>query len=192
MLCSTQPSTNTPGTASAAASTAAPWRQRLAAYKHLPQVKPIPAALVPRLGEGLIVVPSPLDVDAVMRRVPAGQLSTVRALAADLAEAHGAQVGCVVTTGIFATLVARAADEAERSGGTAPTPYWRTLKADGSLNPKYPGGVERQMQRLEAEGHVVVQQGRLLRVQDGPGASPAPARARPARGGRRAPDSVLP
>lgn len=172
---------------SVTATGATPWRSKLAAYKHLPQVKPIPPALVARLGEGLMVVPSPRDVDAAMRRVPAGQLSTVRALAADLAEAHGAQVGCVVTTGIFATLVARAADEDERSGETTPTPYWRTLKADGSLNPKYPGGVERQMQRLEAEGHVVVQQGRLLRVQDGPGPSPAPT-----RGGRRAPGSKLP
>ncbi len=164
------------------------WRQKLAAYKHLPQVKPIPEPLRPRLGEGRMLVPSPLDVDAAMRRIPEGRWTTVRALAADLAEAHGADVGCVVTTGIFATLVARAADEAEQAAASedpvgekpAGTPYWRTLKADGSLNPKYPGGVERQMQRLEAEGHVIEQQGRLLRVQDP--AAPVPA-ARKREGG---------
>ena len=145
------------------------WRDRLAAYKHLPQVKPIPEPLQKRLGEGLIVVPSPQEVNAVMRRIPAGQLMTVRAIAAELAAGHSAQAGCVVTTGIFATLVARAADEAEQAGEGLAAPYWRTLKADGSLNPKYPGGAERQMQRLEAEGHVVVQQGRAWRVEGGPG-----------------------
>ena len=40
------------------------------------------------------------------------------------------------------------------------TPYWRTLKAGGELNPKYPGGAEAQKEKLEAEGHTVVQRGR--------------------------------
>ena len=35
------------------------------------------------------------------------------------------------------------------------TPYWRTLKSGGELNPKYPGGVEDQAVRLKDEGHVV-------------------------------------
>ena len=41
-----------------------------------------------------------------------------------------------------------------------PTPYWRTLKADGELNPKYPGGAEAQKAKLEAEGHRIMQRGR--------------------------------
>ena len=40
------------------------------------------------------------------------------------------------------------------------TPYWRTLKANGELNPKYPGGVQAQKARLEAEGHTILQKGR--------------------------------
>lgn len=32
------------------------------------------------------------------------------------------------------------------------TPYWRTIKADGSLNEKYPGGAEAQSARLKEEG----------------------------------------
>ena len=35
------------------------------------------------------------------------------------------------------------------------TPYWRTLKSKGELNQKYPGGVETQTARLEAEGHTI-------------------------------------
>ncbi len=33
------------------------------------------------------------------------------------------------------------------------TPYWRTLKANGELNAKYPNGIEAQKEKLEAEGH---------------------------------------
>ena len=39
-------------------------------------------------------------------------------------------------------------------------PYWRTLKANGELNAKYPGGVEAQKEKLEAEGHTIIQKGR--------------------------------
>ena len=39
-------------------------------------------------------------------------------------------------------------------------PYWRTLKANGELNPKYPGGIEAQRTALEAEGHTIIQKGR--------------------------------
>jgi alkylated DNA nucleotide flippase Atl1 len=36
------------------------------------------------------------------------------------------------------------------------TPYWRTLKAGGALNEKYPGGVAAQAERLESEGHTII------------------------------------
>ena len=35
------------------------------------------------------------------------------------------------------------------------TPYWRTLRSSGELNPKYPGGVEEQAARLQEEGHII-------------------------------------
>lgn len=40
------------------------------------------------------------------------------------------------------------------------TPYWRTLKANGELNEKYPGGAMTQKEKLEAEGHTIIQKGR--------------------------------
>ena len=46
------------------------------------------------------------------------------------------------------------------------TPYWRTLKAKGELNPKFPGGVERHRQLLEAEGHTVIKRGKKYFVAD--------------------------
>lgn len=46
------------------------------------------------------------------------------------------------------------------------TPYWRTLKKDGELNEKYPEGIDGQKQRLESEGHVIIQKGKRLFVKD--------------------------
>ena len=48
------------------------------------------------------------------------------------------------------------------------TPYWRTLKVGGVLNEKFPGGVEAQAKRLEAEGHIIVmdKSGKPKKVKD--------------------------
>lgn len=140
------------------------WREKLADDKDLPRLAPITGAMTRLWGEGTMVVPAPREVDALMRTVPAGQLTTINDLREALAAKHGADVGCPMTTGIFAWIAAHAAEEAEQEGETDVTPYWRTLKGSGELNPKYPGGVERQRRRLEAEGHRVLQKGKNLRV----------------------------
>lgn len=137
------------------------WQQRLASYPHLPEVKPIPPAMRARRGDGTIATPSPQEVEAAMRGVPEGRLATVFGIGEAIAARHGASIGCTVTTAIFARMVAHAAAEAH-SG----TPWWRTLKADGQLNANYPGGIAAQMDRLEAEGHTVVQRGRRCVVED--------------------------
>lgn len=36
----------------------------------------------------------------------------------------------------------------------------KSLEANGELNEKYPGGIEKQKSLLEAEGHTIVQKGR--------------------------------
>jgi hypothetical protein len=49
----------------------------------------------------------------------------------------------------------RVAGEEQRALGLPEselTPWWRVLKKDGFLNPKYPGGTEVQQALLEAEG----------------------------------------
>jgi alkylated DNA nucleotide flippase Atl1 len=61
-----------------------------------------------------------------------------------------------LTTGIFIRIAAEAAEEDARKGKTRITPYWRVVKDDGSLNPKFPGGVKRQAEKLRAEGHRIV------------------------------------
>lgn len=48
------------------------------------------------------------------------------------------------------------------------TPYWRTVKAGGQLNEKYPGGAEAQAVHLTAEGHDIEldKTGKPRRVKD--------------------------
>ena len=106
-------------------------------------------------GSRMLLAP-PLAYDALMRRVPTGKLTTVGELRAHLARESGADFTDPMTAGIFVSIAAWASHQRTEDK----IPYWRTLKAGGELNPKYPGGVEAQRARLEAEGHTVVQRGR--------------------------------
>lgn len=136
------------------------WHDKLTTFKNLPQVKPIPASMRKRLSQGkrgTIAIPSPLEINALIRKIPKRRVATMAQLGAAVAKHHGATVGCTITTGIFAWIAAHAADEAERAGKKKITPYWRALKAGGELNPKYPGGISNLKLRLEREGHVIIQ-----------------------------------
>lgn len=117
-------------------------------------------------GPGTIVIPAPSEVDDIMRAVAKGKLITINQIRAVVALRHGATVGCPITTGIHARIAAGAAGEDEAAGKKRVTPYWRTLKAGGEINPKYPGGLTGQRALLEAEGHRVVARGRRLFVDD--------------------------
>ena len=98
----------------------------------------------------------PMDYDAAMRRVPYGKLTTVGEIRAFFAAQSGADFTEPITAGIFVSIAAWASYQR----GEDETPWWRTLKANGELNPKYPGGAEAQKEKLEAEGHTVIRKGR--------------------------------
>ena len=98
----------------------------------------------------------PMDYDAAMRRVPYGKLTTVGEIRAFFAAQSGADFTEPITAGIFVSIAAWASYQRKEDE----TPWWRTLKANGELNPKYPGGAETQKEKLEAEGHTVLQKGR--------------------------------
>jgi len=116
--------------------------------------------MIGKWGKGTILIPSPKEVDALMKRVPPGRLTTINQLRATLAKKHGATICCPITTGIFAWIAANAAEEAASHGKSKITPYWRTLKEGGQLNPKYPGGIPAVARRLRAEGHRIVKRGK--------------------------------
>lgn len=98
----------------------------------------------------------PLDYDSVMRRVPLGKVITVGDIREYFAAQNNADFTDPITAGIFCSIAAWASFQRKDDK----TPYWRTLKVNGELNPKYPGGVEEQKKLLEAEGFTVITKGR--------------------------------
>jgi hypothetical protein len=141
------------------------WREKLADDKGLPQVTTVDGKRQPQWN-GVMVIPSPRQVDEIMKQVPAGKLTTINDIRTVLAKKHDADFACPMTTGIFAWIAAHAAEESREAGEAPITPYWRTLKNGGELNPKYPGGLEAIRQKLEAEGHRVVERGKRSFVAD--------------------------
>jgi hypothetical protein len=135
------------------------WREKLADSKDLPKVAEIDCTKTKRWGVGTFVIPAPIEVDAAMKKVRRGRLTTINEIRAALAKKHRTTIACPITTGIFAWIAAHAADESENDGASRITPYWRTLKTGGELNPKYPGGIKNLRARLTAEGHRVVKKG---------------------------------
>jgi hypothetical protein len=131
------------------------WQEKLQDSKDLPRVEPITEKMCQKWGSGTVVIPAPLEVDALMRAVPLGKLTTINHIRETLAKKHDATIGCPITTGIFAWIAAHAADEQAFGGEKNITPYWRTLMSGGELNSKYPGGIEEQAARLEEEGHLI-------------------------------------
>ena len=131
------------------------WQEKLLDSKGLPKVEKITDKMSKRWGTGTVVIPAPIEVDEIMRKVPKGKLTTINRIREALARKHSATIGCPITTGIFAWIAAHAAEERAAKGGKKITPYWRTLKSGGELNEKYPGGVEAQAARLREEGHTI-------------------------------------
>jgi alkylated DNA nucleotide flippase Atl1 len=142
------------------------WKEKLTDSKGLPRVEVITERMSARWGTGTLVIPAPVEVDEIMKRVRKGRLITVNEIRNILAKKHGATIGCPITTGIFAMIAAHVAREELEEGKTRVTPYWRTLKSDGEINPKYPGGIEDPKTRLESEGHKVIRKGKKYVVED--------------------------
>src|ERR1041384_6534053 len=142
------------------------WKEKLTDSKDLPKVITIEGKLSKRWGEGTCVIPAPIEVDEIMRGVPKGKLTTIDSIRQKLASKTGATIACPITTGIFAWIAAHAAEESAAQGKKRITPYWRTLKSGGEINPKYPGGVPGVRCHLEAEGHKIIQRGKRFLVDD--------------------------
>lgn len=142
------------------------WQEKLRNNGDLPQLVTLTPQQEKKWGKGKMVIPAPVDVNAVMKRVPSGKLITINKIREKLAKKYHADLACPITTGIFSWIAAHAADEAVKEGKKNTTPYWRTLKAGGVINEKYPGGIEEQALLLEGEGHHVIQKGKKWVVAD--------------------------
>ena len=142
------------------------WKEKLLGKSDLPKVAKITRDKHKKWGVGTYVVPAPREVDQMMKKVPQGKLITINEIRQRLAKKHKATISCPMATGVFAWIAAHAADESLGEGKKRITPYWRTLKTGGELNPKYPGGIENLKDLLEAEGHKVIRKGKKYVVSE--------------------------
>lgn len=143
------------------------FKEKLLGSKDLPKVVKVPDKMNGKWGLRVgdtMLIPAPAEVDEVMKRVPAGKLITIDQIRGLLARKHGTTTSCPLTTGIFVSIAAHAAEEERAEGKKDITPYWRTLKKDGEINSKYPGGLAAQKRLLEKEGHKVVKKGKRFFV----------------------------
>lgn len=136
------------------------YNEKLNSPGDLPKVEDLsgkPEA-VARFGGTRLLVAAPMQYNDIMARVPKGWVTTADRIRTALAAQAGADATCPLTAGIFINICAHASEERGCDG----IPWWRTLKAKGELNEKYPDG---QRVLLEAEGHIVVQKGKRWFVQ---------------------------
>ena len=142
------------------------WKDKLNNDKDLPRIVQIEGRLSKKWGTGTCVIPSPKEVNQLMKKIPKGKLVTINQIRETLAKKHKTTIGCPITTGIFARIAAGAAEETAKEGKKNITPYWRTLKQGGVINEKYPGGVKIQKELLEKEGHKIKQKGKKYVVEN--------------------------
>ena len=150
------------------------WQEKLADKKGLPKILKLEERFpcynaVHKMGAEAgdeVVLVNPSEVVEIMRQIPRGKVETIVEICKSIAKAHGVKGCCSLTTGIFIMTAANAAEEAAKEGKGLGIPYWRTLKAGGFLNEKYPGGVEAHKKLLEEEGFNIRGKGKRLFVDD--------------------------
>ena len=125
--------------------------------KDMPKLQIITdAKSIEKYGGDRMYFAPPMDYDQVMKRIPRGKVITVGKIREYFAKQNDADFTEPITAGVFVSIAAWASFQRSEDG----TPYWRTLKAKGELNEKYPGGITAQKEKLEAEGHTIIQKGR--------------------------------
>lgn len=127
--------------------------------KDMPKIKVIDNEdVLNRYGGRKMLLAPPIDYDKVIKRIPHGKLLTIERIRNHLAYQYDADFTCPLTAGVFTGIVAWASYQRTEDI----TPYWRVVKnkGEGELNPKSPGGIEAQKQKLEAEGHSIVSKGK--------------------------------
>lgn len=137
------------------------WRAKLHKPQR-PKLVPISDGMARRFGQGIMLIPTAMEVDAMIRKIPLGQVSTLADIRKRLAKWHNVDLTCPLVTGIFLRIVAGAAEEDWLEGKQDITPYWRVVGEDGRLNAKFPGGVATQGFRLKQEGRTILNDRVLL------------------------------
>jgi len=150
------------------------WQEKMEDKKSLPKILKLEKGFpcynaVHKMGAEAgdeVVLVNPREVEALMKLVPKGNLVTLIDICKKIAQQYRLKGCCTLTSGIFTMTAANAAEEMKAQGKPNDLPYWRTLKSNGELNPKYPGGIEGHAALLEQEGFTILHKGKRAFVKD--------------------------
>jgi hypothetical protein len=150
------------------------WQEKLADKKDLPKFLKLERRFpcfnaVHKMGAEVgndIVLVNPSEVIECMKKVPLGKLITIIEICKGIAKKYKVKGCCSLTSGIFIMTAANAVEEAKKENRDLDIPYWRTLKADGYLNDKFPGGAKSHKRLLENEGFTVISKGKRFYVEN--------------------------
>lgn len=150
------------------------WQEKMADKKNLPKILKLkrgfpcynPLVKMGAKAGDRVVLTNPKEVEEIMKKVPKGKLITIREICRKLAQKYKVDACCTLTTGIFIMTAANAAEEMKKESKKSDNPYWRTLRAEGVLNEKYPGGIETHKELLEKEGYKLIKKGKKYQVSD--------------------------
>lgn len=129
------------------------FNKKLHDSKDMPKLVELEDKAAERWGGKTMVIAPPIEYDSLIRTVPEGSLVTTTELRMKLAGKYHADITCPLTAGIFINICAWASYQ--RSDDI--TPFWRVVKPNGELNPKFPEYPELQKKKLEAEGFVITE-----------------------------------
>ena len=141
-----------------------PWREKIEKPQE-PKLVKVPPKMS-QFGKGTMLIPTPKLVDETVRQIARGRLVTVGEIRRKLAADFAADVTCPLTTGIFIRIVAEASEEDRANGRKRVAPYWRVIKENGGLNPRFPGGEPEQARHLRSEGFKIIKRGKSSFVKD--------------------------
>jgi alkylated DNA nucleotide flippase Atl1 len=150
------------------------WQEKLADKEDLPKFVKLERGFpcynaVHKMGAEVgddVVMVNPSEVIEFIKKVPYGQLTTVIEICLAIARKYNVKGCCSLTTGIFIMTIGNAVEEARKENRDLDIPYWRTLKSQGYLNEKFPGGADAHKALLENEGFKVVRKRNRYFVED--------------------------
>ena len=104
---------------------------------------------------GMMLIPTPMQVNDFIRAIPKGVSKTQQDMGAELAAEAGADVTCPMCTGIFVRISAEAAHEEMVAGKSNVTPFWRIIPPKATVRKKLTFGDPIVDEMRKAEGLAV-------------------------------------
>ncbi|WP_114751818.1 hypothetical protein [Pleomorphovibrio marinus] len=118
-----------------------------------PEVKRIEKDFADIPAGSTMLIPTPQLVNEFIKSISKGRSLDIKTIRKELAQEHGAEYTCPVTTGIFLRIVAEAAFEELQNGKNieAITPFWRVIDPRSTLAEKLSFGRELLLEMREKE-----------------------------------------